>query len=218
MPDHFPNLCATLETISLTMFWNNAPYYCQHCCTCTTHAGRWAPSHRHGKMEWSVLSSKRQLKKNPLSKKLSGQVPSHRALVRSSIFKQRWLSFMVVNGYLDRMCSEGLHARSPWMYWAINQTCCCPPGGTHKTSLHCCMLLGPGKHLAVSITISSTSRCRPFTVPTKLWNIVASLYCGLLAIVTSSDSTFHPISLKTCVYQGDPFLNTVMCTMADSVK
>ena len=58
-----------------------------------------------------------------------------------------------------------------------------------------------------------------FNAPTRLRNIVANLYCGLQAIITSHDWISHPIPPKTGVYRADPFsvviFNTVMCTMAD---
>ena len=61
-----------------------------------------------------------------------------------------------------------------------------------------------------------------YNAPSRLSSIVANLYCGLQALVTSPDWTSKPIPLNTGVYQGDPFsvviFNTVMCTMADSLK
>ena len=61
-----------------------------------------------------------------------------------------------------------------------------------------------------------------YNVPTKQSNLVTDLHCSLQALVTSPDWTSQPIPLKTGVYQGDPFsgviFNTVICTMADSMK
>ena len=58
--------------------------------------------------------------------------------------------------------------------------------------------------------------------PVKLRNMVASFYHSLQVLVTSPDWISHPIPFKTGVYQGDPLsvviFNTVMCTMADSLK
>ena len=61
-----------------------------------------------------------------------------------------------------------------------------------------------------------------YNAPSKLTEIVTSLYSDLQALITSPDWMTRPIPLKTGVYQGDPFsvviFNTVMCTMADSMK
>ena len=61
-----------------------------------------------------------------------------------------------------------------------------------------------------------------YNAPTKLRNLVIDLYCGLQGLVTSPDLTSQPIPLKTGIYQGDLFsgiiFNTVICTMADSLK
>ena len=51
---------------------------------------------------------------------------------------------------------------------------------------------------------------------------MTDLYCGLQALVTSTNWISQPIFLKTSVYQGDPFsgviFNTLICAMAESLK
>ena len=142
--------------------------------------------------------------------------------VFSSIFKHRWLSFMMANGYMDRNIQK---AFMPGVPGCIE----------HSTKLVAVLHEAHTKHCSIAVCWLDLANTygsfhhdlihfalRHYNAPAKLSNLVANFYCGLQALVTSPDWTSCPIPLKTGVYQGDPFsvviFNTVMCTMADSLK
>ena len=88
------------------------------------------------------------------------------------------------------------------MYRTVQQAGCSPPRSPHQTLLHHGMLAGPRQCV----------RQRP---PQSDSVFPTTLQCP-------PDWMTRPIPLKTGVYQGNPFsvviFNTVMCTIADSMK
>ena len=109
--------------------------------------------------------------------------------VFSSILKRRWLSFMVVNGYMDRNVQK---AFMPGVPGCIEQStklaAALREAHTKHRSIAVCWLdlvnaYGSVHHDLIHFSL------RHFNInaPAKLRNIVANLYCGLQAIVTSPD-------------------------------
>jgi hypothetical protein len=142
--------------------------------------------------------------------------------VFSSILKHRWLSFMVANRYMDRTVQK---AFIPGVPGCIE----------HSTKLAAALHEAHFKHRSITVCWLDLANAygsvhhdlihfalQHYNAPAKLRDIVNNLYCGLQVLITTPDWVSCPIPFRTGVYQGDPFsvviFNTVMCTMADSLK
>ena len=142
--------------------------------------------------------------------------------VFSSILKHHWLFFMVGNGYIDKNIQKAFMPGVPGcIEWSTKLAAALYEVHTKHQSITVCRLdlanaCGSVHHDLIHFKLQHCN------APTKLRNSLTDLHCGLQALVTSPDWTSQSIPLKTGVYHGDPFseviFNTVICTMADSLK
>ncbi len=142
--------------------------------------------------------------------------------VYTTVLKNRWLSYMITNGYMDTCVQKAF----------INGI----PGCTeHQHTLASIIQEARKKHRSLSVCWLDLANAygsvhhqlihyalKHYHAPTKLTNTVTSLYSGLSATVTAEGWSTSVVPLEIGVYQGDPFsvviFNTVMCTLIDSLK
>jgi hypothetical protein len=142
--------------------------------------------------------------------------------VFTTMLKNRWLQFMLVNGYLDTATQK---AFLPGVLVCVEQyqKLLAIIGDAHKKhrSLTICWLdlanaYGSVHHRLISFCL------KHYHAPQSSLQSVNNIYSNLSAVFTSPDWMTSPVPLKRGVYQGDPLspviFNTVMSTLADTLR
>lgn len=142
--------------------------------------------------------------------------------VFTSIMKDRWLQYMIANGYLDTNIQKVFVRNIPGcteqyrkLLGAISEAF-----KRHKSITVCWLDLanayGSVNHGLIDFTLQHLHATPKFR------NTVFNLYSDLNVVVTSPTWTTNPIPLRVGVYQGDPLsvviFNSVMATLAESLK
>ena len=142
--------------------------------------------------------------------------------VYTSVLKNRWLSYMIGNGYMDTRIQKAFIAGVPGCteHQSKLATIIQEARKKHRSLTVCWLDLanayGSVHHQLIHFAL------KHYHAPSKLTNTVASLYSGLNAIITADSWSTPVVPLQTGVYQGDPLsvviFNTVMCTLIEALK
>ena len=140
----------------------------------------------------------------------------------TSVMKNRWLTFMTSNGYLDTSIQK---AFLPGVSGCLEQyhklSAAITDAHKHHRSLTVCWLdianaYGSVHHGLIEFSLSH------YHAPSNFLKMVSDLYTNLSAIVTSKSWSTKALPLQVGVYQGDPLsvaiFNTVMVTLTDSLR
>ena len=140
----------------------------------------------------------------------------------TTLLKNRWLSFITNNGYLDTSIQKAFLPGMPGclehcqkLTAAINEA-----HRKHRSLTVCWIDLanayGSVHHGLISYALQH------YHAPPQFLRVVSSIYTDLSAIVTCKKWSTNTIPLHLGVYQGDPLsvaiFNTVMATLADTLK
>ena len=139
-----------------------------------------------------------------------------------TILKNRWLSFVTSNNYLDTSVQKAFLPGVPGCLEQYTKPSAAI-ADAHKRhrSLTVCWLdlanaYGSVHHGLIDYAL------KHYHAPPCFRKVVSHLYNGLGATITSSSWTTQPIPLQIGVYQGDPLsvvvFNTVMATLVDALK
>ena len=142
--------------------------------------------------------------------------------VFTTVLKNRWLTYMIDNGYMDTAIQKAFIDGVPGCtehQWKL-ATIIHEARKKHRSLAVCWLDLanayGSVHHQLIHFTLNH------YHAPSKLTNTVASLYSGLNATITAEGWTTPVVPLEIGVYQGDPFsiviFNTVMCTLIEALK
>ena len=141
--------------------------------------------------------------------------------VFTSILKNRWMDFMLSNGYLNTNIQKAFMRNIP--------------GCTEQFyKLMAAVQEAHRKHISITICWLDLANAygsihrglidftlQLYHAPPRFKDIVASLYRNLSAVVTSKSWATNPIPLQLGVYQGDPLsvviFNSVMSTHSDAI-
>ena len=142
--------------------------------------------------------------------------------IYTSILKNRWLGFMVSNGYLDTSTQKAFLPGVPGCVEHYRKLMAMVEDAHQKhRSLAVCWLdlanaYGSVHHRLISFCL------RHFYAPPSFLQSVSSLYSNLTAIISTEEWCTAPIPFRIGVYQGDPLspiiFTTVMATLTDSLK
>ena len=140
----------------------------------------------------------------------------------TSILRNRWLSFMLKNGYMDTNIQKAF----------INGV---PGCAEHQYKLASIIKEATGKHRSLSVCWLDLANAygsvphaliqfslQHYHSPPQFTNTIASLYSGLSATITTNSWATPFVPLQTGVYQGDPLsvviFNTIMCTLINALQ
>lgn len=142
--------------------------------------------------------------------------------IYTTILKNRWLDFMIGNGYLNTASQKAFIRDTPGciehhmkLLSAISDAKC-----SHK-SLTVCWLdianaFGSVHHDLIMFAL------RHYHAPPRLLNVIDSIYSDLSAIIQTQSWSTGEIPLEMGVFQGDPLsvviFNTVMNTLIDTLS
>ena len=142
--------------------------------------------------------------------------------VFTSILKNRFLSFMLQNGYMDTDIQKAFLSGIPGCAEHHCKLASVIKDATVKhRSLSVCWLdlanaYGSVPHGLIQFALQH------YNTPLQFTNTVSSLYSGLSAAITAGSWATPFVPLQTGVYQGDPLsvvvFNTIMCTLIDALK
>ena len=140
----------------------------------------------------------------------------------TTILRNRWLSFMLTNNYLDRSIQKAFMPRSPGCIEHHQKlaTILRDAKQKHKALAVCWLDLanayGSVHHSLIHFTLQH------YHAPPQFLEIIQSFYSNLSAKVNSNSWSTPLIPLKIGVYQGDPLsvviFNTVINTMVEVIK
>ena len=140
----------------------------------------------------------------------------------TSILKNRWLSFILANQYVDTNIQKAF----------INGV---PGCAEHQCKLASIIKEASEKHRALAVCWLDLANAygivphalikfclQHYHSPPQFTNTISNLYSGLSATITANNWVTPPVPLQTGVYQGDPLsmviFNTIMCTLIDALK
>ena len=140
----------------------------------------------------------------------------------TTLLKNRWLSFMVSNGYLNTSVQKAFLPGVPGCLEQYTKLLAAITEA-HKNhrSLTVCWLdlanaYGSVHHGLIDYALQH------YHAPPCFRKVVSHLYTDLSATIASASWTTKPIPLQVGVYQGDPLsvvvFNTVMATLVDALK
>ena len=124
--------------------------------------------------------------------------------VYTSILKNRWLSFVVGNGYLDTTTQKAFLPGVPGCVEHFQKLSAMIEDAHKKhRSLVACWLdlanaYGSVPHQLISFCL------KHYNAPQSFLESVADIYDGLSAVITTKKWSTAPVSLRKGVYQGDP--------------
>lgn len=140
----------------------------------------------------------------------------------TTIFRNRWLSFMLANKYLDRSVQKAFMPKIPGCieHHLKLGTILKDAKQKHRALAVCWLDLmnayGSVHHSLISFALQH------YHAPPQFLGIVRSFYSNLSARINSSQWSTLPIPLQIGVYQGDPLsvviFNTVINTIVDTIK
>ena len=140
----------------------------------------------------------------------------------TTILKNRWLSFMVSNGYLDTSVQKAFLPGVPGCLEQYTKlSAAISEAYKNHRSLTVCWLdlanaYGSVHHSLIDYAL------KHYHAPPCFCRVVSHLYTDLKATFTCASWTTKPIPLRVGVYQGDPLsvvvFNTVMAILADTLK
>ena len=142
--------------------------------------------------------------------------------VFTSILKDRWLNYMVANGYLDTNIHKAFIKNVPGCLEQYRKLLAAVTEAfkRHKSIAVCWLDLanayGSINHGLIKFTLQH------FYATPRFQNTVAQLYNNLNVVVSTPSWVTSPIPLRVGVYQGDPLsvviFNSVMSTLGESLK
>ena len=140
----------------------------------------------------------------------------------TSILKNRWLSFILANQYMDTNIQKALINGVPGCAEHQCKLASIIKEATEKRrALTVCFLdlanvYGSVPHALIKFCLQH------YRSPPQFTNTISNLYSGLSATITANNWTTPPVPLQTGVYQGDPLsvviFNTIMCILIDALK
>ena len=135
--------------------------------------------------------------------------------------ENRWLSYMLLNGYMDKNIQKAFINGIPgcFEHQAKLATAIQEARRKHRSLTVCWLDLanayGSVHHQLIHFTLNH------YHAPSKLVNTVANLYTDLSATITTPSWATQEIPLQIGVFQGDPLsvviFNTVMCTLIEAL-
>ena len=140
----------------------------------------------------------------------------------TTILRDRWLSFMIHNKFIDRSIQKAFMPSTPGcienhlkLMSVLSEA-----RKKHKALAVCWLDLknayGSVHHSLIEYSL------KHYHAPPKFYEMVRFLYKDLSASVITSEWSTSQIPLKIGVYQGDPFsvmiFNTVINTLVDTVQ
>ena len=139
----------------------------------------------------------------------------------TGLLKQRWLSYLLENKYLNTSVQKAFIDGVPGCaeHYLKLLSIIHEAQRKHK-SLFVCWLdlanaLGSVHHDLIRFSLSH------YHAPQIMVSTISNLYKDLICVVYTNSWTNNPIQLQTGVYQGDPLsvlvFNTVMNTLADTI-
>ena len=141
--------------------------------------------------------------------------------IYTSILKDRWLTYMLENSYLDSSIQKGFMPATPGCteYHSKLSTIIYEARNRHKTLAVCWLDLanayGSVHHSLIQYSLHH------YHAPPQFLASIQALYSNLSATVVSQDWCTSTIPLQLGVYQGDPLsvvvFNTVINTMVDTI-
>ena len=136
--------------------------------------------------------------------------------------KDRWLQFMVGNDYLDTSVQKAFLPNISGCLEQYQKLQSIIKDAHYKhRSLSVCWLdlvnaYGSVHHQLISCCLQH------YHAPPAFLDMIANLYTGLSATITSQTWSTKPVPLEIGVYQGDPLsvviFNTVMSTLSDGLR
>ena len=140
----------------------------------------------------------------------------------TSLLKNRWLKFMISNGYLDTSVQKAFIPGVPGCLEQYEKlSAIIKDAHTKHKSLAVCWLdlanaFGSVHHQLIDFCLHHYHAPMPFI------STIRSLYSNLSATVSAGSWSTRCIPLQVGVYQGDPLsvaiFNTVMVTLTDALK
>ena len=140
----------------------------------------------------------------------------------TTILRNRWLSYMTTNGYLDSSVQKAFMKATPGCteHQSKLAAILAEARKTHKLLAVCWLDLanayGSVHHSLIQFSIQH------YHAPAQFSNILQSLYSGLLGTIISSSWSTPTIPLEVGVYQGDPLsvitFNAVINSLVDTVQ
>ena len=140
----------------------------------------------------------------------------------TTILRNRWLSYMTTNGYLDSSIQKAFMKATPGCIEHQSKLAAilAEARKTHKSLAVCWLDLanayGSVHHSLIQFSVQH------YHAPAQFCNILQSLYSGLLGTIISSSWSTPTIPLEVGVYQGDPLsvviFNTVINTLVDTLQ
>ena len=140
----------------------------------------------------------------------------------TTIVRNRWLSFMIANQYLDRSVQKAFMPKTPGCVEHHHKLAeVIKDAKLRRKSLAVCWLDLANAYGSVHHSLISFS-LQHYHAPPQLLQLIQAFYSDLSATITSSKWSTPPVPLKLGVYQGDPLsvviFNTVINTMVDTIK
>ena len=142
--------------------------------------------------------------------------------VSTTMFKNRWLRFMVDNKYLDTTLQKAFLPGVPGCleHYQKLQTIITDAHKAHRSMSVCWLDLanayGSVHHQLIIFCL------RHYNAPQSFLDSITNIYSDLSATIISDKWSTTPIPLKTGVYQGDPLspipFNTVMSTLTHTLR
>ena len=140
----------------------------------------------------------------------------------TSILKNRWLTYMMTNGFLDTSVQKAFLPGTPGCLEQY-QKLAAVIQQSHKRHRSLCVCwedmanaYGSVHHQLIQFAL------KYYHAPHSFKAVVSCLYSDLSATITSRSWSTKAVPLKLGVYQGDPLsvviFNTVMMTLADTLK
>ena len=140
----------------------------------------------------------------------------------TSILKNRWLSFILANQYMDTNIQKAF----------INGV---PGCAEHQCKLASIIKEASEKHRALAVCWLDLANAygsvphalikfclQHYHSPPQFTNTISNLYSGLSATITANNWATPPVPLQNGVFQGDPLsvviFNTIMCTLINALK
>ena len=140
----------------------------------------------------------------------------------TTILKNRWLEFMLVNKYLDRSIQKAFMTATPGCIEHQSKLAAILHDAKKKhKSLTVCWLDLANAYGSVHHSLIDYS-LRHYHAPSAFCSMVQGLYGGLSASVITKEWSTPAIPLQIGVYQGDPLsvvvFNTVINTLVDTLR
>lgn len=140
----------------------------------------------------------------------------------TSILRNRFLPFMLQNGYMDTNVQKAFVNGLPGCtehHCKLGEVI--KEATVKHKSLNVCWLDLANAYGSVSHALIQFA-LHHYNVPVQFANTISGLYSGLSATITSAKWATPFVSMQTGVYQGDPLsvviFNTIMCTLVDAFK